>query len=401
MRRRFRSILLVIAPAAACLALLGGGVASASAVAGPATASGGWTIQSTYAPPPQVANKKYITLNDVSCSAANACLTIGMAGTKLLSETWNGTTWTPLLSAFPSGGGQLSDVACSAAAACTAVGFGFVNGTTEVNLAEQWNGTSWQQQTVPAPSGVEAPALSGVSCPGAESCVAVGDDEPTGQTDVDDPMAVAWDGTSWSVQATPSTGYSDSGLADVSCPTATDCIAVGESSNSILTEGIVLAEQWNGTSWTIQKTPTLPASDQAALYSVSCPAVNACMATGSYKKDGVLTTLIERWNGTRWAIEPALPTGLGIGRISCPSTISCTALGTDENSKGGEVTVAAHWNGKTWTVQHLPIPAGAEGHVISLHDISCPSTTACEVVGLFHAKPKTGRFRDKTIIEGN
>lgn len=36
-----------------------------------------------------------------------------------------------------------------------------------------------------------------------------------------------------------------------------------------------------------------------------------------------------------------------------------------------------------------------------MHSVSCPTASACEAVGFFHVKPKTGRFRDRTLIEVN
>src|SRR5215469_2338313 len=108
MRRPVRGGL-TAAATLACTVILGTGVASAS---------GGWVIQSTYAPSPAKVNPKYVDLQEVSCSAANACLTIGVAGSShFLSESWNGTTWSPLLTPLAPESG-LSGVSCMAASAC-------------------------------------------------------------------------------------------------------------------------------------------------------------------------------------------------------------------------------------------------------------------------------------------
>jgi hypothetical protein len=42
-------------------------------------------------------------------------------------------------------------------------------------LAEAWDGTSWSIQTTPGPSGGQLPELSGVACTTANGCTAVGD----------------------------------------------------------------------------------------------------------------------------------------------------------------------------------------------------------------------------------
>jgi hypothetical protein len=386
MRQSVFGGVLAVASAVACTVMLGGGVASAS---------GGWTIQSTYAPP--TAPKKDIALNEVSCSAASACVTFGRAGSgKFLSESWNGTKWTPTLTRYPNDGGQLESIACSGAGACTAVGFGII-GTTGVNLIERWNGTSWKQQTAPTPSGGTEPAFIGVSCPGAGSCIAVGEYNTGGGLDSNAPLAESWNGTTWSIQPTPSTGYSDSSLTSVSCLSTTDCVAVGREGSGPTTP-VAFAESWNGTSWTIQKTPAV--TGQSFLESVSCGAVNFCLATGGVETSTGDTSLVERWNGTSWVLMHL--TGAkseGFGQISCPSATSCTAVGSVANSSGMQVATSAHWNGNGWTLQRMASPAGAS--VPSLASLSCPSVSVCEAVGFFHAKAKVGGFQDKTLIEAN
>jgi hypothetical protein len=52
------------------------------------------------------------------------------------------------------------------------------------------------------------------------------------------PLAEQWTGSTWQELTTPDTG---SYLSGISCPSASDCIAV---------EG-TLAEQWNGTAWQV------------------------------------------------------------------------------------------------------------------------------------------------------
>jgi hypothetical protein len=206
---------------------------------GVASASGGWTIQSTYAPPPSAANQKDIALQEVSCPASNACVTIGLAGShQFLSESWNGTTWSPLLTPWPPEGGELGSVSCSAASACTAVGFTSNSSLQSVPLVERWNGTNWQQQSISAT--VES-AFGAVSCPAAQFCMAVGERNTGTNSTVT--LAEAWNGTSWAVLPMPPAGRHvwtlqqpaipahaighSFDLNDVSCPTASVCEAVG------------------------------------------------------------------------------------------------------------------------------------------------------------------------------
>jgi hypothetical protein len=103
-------------------------------------------------------------------------------------------------------------------------------------------------------------------------------------------LAERWDGTSWTVQATPNpTGASESTLARVSCGSASACTAVGSS----FTNSATLAEAWDGTSWTIQATPNPPGAF-AQLNGVWCDAASACTAVGAYaRKGGAGLTLAE------------------------------------------------------------------------------------------------------------
>ena len=99
----------------------------------------------------------------------------------------------------------------------------------------------WSLQKPPSPSPGSAATLSGVSCPSASECIAVGS-----STNYEAPVAERWNGTHWSVLATPTHGsYSDgtTALLVVSCPGVHRCVAVGNFS-----EG-GFAERWNGASW--------------------------------------------------------------------------------------------------------------------------------------------------------
>ena len=67
---------------------------------------------------------------------------------------------------------------------CVAAG-GFTNGPGKaVTLAEQWNGTNWSILPTPNPSNSIASYLSGVSCPTAQTCTAVGYYENTSNSEL-------------------------------------------------------------------------------------------------------------------------------------------------------------------------------------------------------------------------
>ena len=223
--------------------------------------------------------------------------------------------------------------------------------------------SGWSIQSTPNPTGVSASALEGVSCPSATACIAVGDingiSGPVG------PLAEQWNGTAWSIQANPQ-GQS---LTGVSCTTATACTAVDPG-----------AYRWNGSAWSIQPTPS-EGNDGSFLQDVSCTAANSCTAVGYYRVYQqhfvYVFTLAEQWNGNAWSIHatpnPSKYRSLLDG-VSCTTATACTAVGGIVSAP-----LAERWNGTAWSLQPTPNPAGATSIVLS--SVSCPTATDCTAVG--------------------
>ena len=102
------------------------------------------------------------------------------------------------------------------------VGFGTPVLTT---LTQEWNGISWATVPSPNPATASNAELTDVSCISTSFCMAVGW-ATFGSGLVDSPLAEQWNGTSWSM--TTLTGLATtSGLNAVSCTSATSCVAVG------------------------------------------------------------------------------------------------------------------------------------------------------------------------------
>ncbi len=199
-----------------------------------------WSIQQN---PGGVDNNQ---LNGVSCSGAQKCMAVGSAGDQgdAFSERWDGSSWQALSTPSPadSFGSPLQDVSCVTADACTAVGQS-VGGTLIAQaLAERWNGNAWTIQDTPDRLGRR---LVGVSCPATTTCTAVGESNPT-----DDPqrapstLAERWDGSAWNLHPTPrpSPDFPFSFFSGVSCPTAATCEAVGQATNLRIPGSAALAE---------------------------------------------------------------------------------------------------------------------------------------------------------------
>jgi hypothetical protein len=263
--------------------------------------------------------------------------------------------------------GQIYATSCSSARACVGVGTSVSRTGVSVTLAERWNGAAWKRPHTPNPAGGHLPVLTGVSCPVAGFCAAVGSYEPNAAVG-GSPLAEMWNGRSWAIAPVPlPPGATSGALGSVSCPSASFCEAVGSDVNSSGTE-VALAESWNGTTWSPQSVPSPSGSLSAFLTGVSCVSATFCAAVGAAPAFSVPSFSV-LWNGTVWQMQ-AMPSGAGVSSVSCTGASSCEAAGGDS---------AAAWNGSSWALQSVPLPAGANS--VTLRGVSCATASSCETVG--------------------
>ncbi len=347
-------------------------------------AASGWSIQRT-------PNRRApgTVLYGVSCASTRACTAVGYdyiapGPNVMVAERWNGTKWSMQRTRNPKGGSgsALYGVSCVAVRACTAVG-SYFNGRATATLAERWNGTRWSAERTPNPKGARDSELYGVSCTAADACTAAGYYINRSDTALRT-LAERWNGTKWSIQRTPNpTGVTDTRLFGISCASARVCTDVGEYYNG--TTYFSLAERWNGTKWSIQRTPNPKGSLQPLLSGVSCVSARACTAVGSSETTTATVTLAERWNGTKWSIQRT-PNPKGAARseldgVSCTAGGACTATG-DTATASASATLAQRWNGTKWSIQRTPNPKG--GSSIELAGVSCAAARVCTAVGQYY-----------------
>jgi hypothetical protein len=332
-----------------------------------------WTIQTTPTPPGTVDGGAA-----VSCASLTSCTAVWQGSTPI-AEAWNGTTWATQTVPIPTGSyAQFSGVACTAASACTAVGLNAI-GVSNLTLAERWDGTSWTLQNTPTPAGAANEQPLGIDCTTATACAAVGYfDNATGQQLG---LAEAWNGTTWTVQNTPTPPSATSvSLAGVSCNGPGACTSVGQ--YSTLTGQQPLAEAWNGTTWTLQKTPTPSGATSSALNGVSCALATACVAVGQSSAGGPPQSLAEAWNGTTWTVlntpPPSGATTSALNGVACTAANACVAVGHYSTSAGAEFTLAETWNGTAWTIDTSANPSTS---LNLLDDVSCTAANTCTAVG--------------------
>ena len=344
-----------------------------------------WRLQST----PNPSGAEVSALSGVVCPSAALCSAVGYSvngsgvyGT--LAERSKGSTWEVQSTPNPSGAtlSLLSGIACPSTTLCIAVGSYVDSSGVYFTLTERWNGSTWEVQSTPNPSGATGSQLNGVACPSTTQCTAVGY-YFTNSSCV--PLAERWDGSTWAVQAAPNAaGGGCSVFNSVACPSTRLCTAVGYDSNSS-GGAATLVEGWNGSTWQVQSTPSPNGpTNLNVLNGVACASATLCIAVG-YGEDSsrVVAALTERWDGTTWVLEstpnPGGVRGGGFSGIACPSTALCTAVGNYTTSSFLTVTLVERWNGTTWAVESTPNPSGAQGSGLS--GVTCPLTTLCTAVG--------------------
>jgi sugar lactone lactonase YvrE len=331
------------------------------------------------------------------CIAVGDNWDLGVHTSVTLAELWNGEFWSPMTTPNPPGLEEgwmfnrfavLYGVSCASASNCVAVGAFRDSSETLDPLAEHWDGSEWTLLPIAAPSGAVETRLYDVSCASSTYCTAVGSFRTSSN-----PAAVLvehWDGSEWTIQSMPkpSDGVA-ARLFGVSCASSTACMAVGYTEGG--SEGNKqLIEHWDGSEWT---QPTMPSGtaveSPSTLSDVSCVSSTLCTAVGSqrYPTGGSYTSLAEHWNGSEWAVQPTPPLNRSsLVDVSCTSSIACTAVGNYRGMSLDEVgyrTYGVRWDGTAWTALEVPsIPAAAGWSSESfLQSVSCSADSVCTGVG--------------------
>jgi hypothetical protein len=333
----------------------------------------------------------------VSCTSSSFCMAVGTSTGTTLTESWNGTVWSVLPSPNPSSiADSLTSVSCPSPTDCVAVGNSYNTASTYQDLVESWDGTTWSVMSAPVFAGDNS-SFNSVSCTTSTYCVAVGYTQASSGVDpLFMPLLESWNGTSWSVDSTPSPEYNSTFFRSVSCASSTSCMAVGQTTecvpvmgSSVCFTGQMLVESWDGANWSIDTTPNENATDE--LFGVSCTSPTSCVGMGTYYNNstGVTRALVESWNGTTWSViyNLSLSVGSGAGNVSCLSLTDCMGVGQSANQ-----TLALSWNGTVLSVVPSANPSTTSD---GLNGVSCLSPTRCFAVGSTQSPDNTFQ----TLIE--
>ena len=338
----------------------------------PATAAGpqgSWQVEQTYNPTPGA-------LSALSCATASDCMAAESGD--VLVTTNGGTNWTTVNA--PAGIGQVDALSCPSSTTCTVVGVG-AQSNLPVVAATTNGGMSWTNQNLP-PGLVQ---LTGISCPSTTTCSAVGAwsgaaDPAPGETAA--VVTTTSGGATWTAESIPADNEEALGI---SCPSTTTCVAVGAGPysgscspfpNCPVSLSFVMSTTNGGTTWS-GETGSSPGSGEGdSFQSVSCPSTSECMAVGSTNGIGEQRGVAD---GILLSGTCTLATGCGslstlsttaLTSVSCFSASTCTALGGFLVGFGGLIATAG---ASGWTTQSAPLGA--------LSGVTCPSASECVASG--------------------
>ncbi len=331
----------------------------------------------------------------ISCTSASFCMAVD---SNRDAYAYNGTNWTTLTTwtnPLLSGGDYFTGVSCPSVTFC-------VGAAASGNLYE-YNGKVWLTATTGAnasPWASQNPVdlgVSAISCPTTTFCA----------TDDSSGKGAILTGTTWSAPATIASA-SSFGLGSISCPTTTMCGA---------TDGAGNAYGYSGSWGAYSPNPIIG----HAAY-ISCPTSSDCVAVGGGYESN--------FNGTVWS---APHTGANIDGsnyldgVSCASASFCVAVDDVGNAfiysgevsnfvSGGvgsyaspatSVSCSAYnycpvvsTGGTSSVLSPTPVDATGIGG-ISVNSVSCISTPYCAAVTNGNGSTSAYSYYWTTGIAGN
>ena len=169
-----------------------------------------------------------------------------------------------------------------------------------------------------------------------------------------------WDGKSWTPVAVPDEPGHDAGFGSIAGSSANDVWAFGSYEQD--TREVSFADHWDGSAWSKVAIPYPHATPFGALVqglSVVSPTDAWASGLAGLRRPWVL-----HWDGTSWTRVPCPnfggPAGTQAWGISAFSATDAWITGVVSTLKGSSRTMAAHWDGTTWTRVDTPNVPGVE-----------------------------------------
>jgi hypothetical protein len=198
----------------------------------------------------------------------------------------------------------------------------------------------------------------------------------------------------WTVVTSPNQGSQDNVLASVAVGAANDVWAVGQfapDENPNITRTLV--NHFDGTNWSLVASPNV--GERAnALLGVAAKGGNA-WAVGYYFDAGFAPrSLIELWDGTKWSVVDHPQPGAGdwLFGVSAVSPTEVWAVGFQRDRFGSFATLIERFDGKRWSTIHSPNPGAAGNQLYGVVAVASDDVWAVgQQVGL--------RGPDRSLVE--
>jgi len=233
-------------------------------------------------------------------------------------------------------------------------------------------------QVVASPSPGQSSGLTSVAATSGRSAWAVGS-RRNGNGSYRT-LIERWDGTSWKVvpSADPAAGASPTDTLDGVVATApSNAWAVGFYEKTT-TSFRTLIEHWNGVRWAAVSSPN-SGNGENTLAAAAARTTADIWAVGYRQGAFARRTLIEHWNGKKWSIVPSPNVGRGDNFLFGVAAVSATqawAVGSDSRSFGQ--TLAMRWNGSRWSVVPTPNPGQGDRFLLA---VAAPTARSALAVG--------------------
>jgi hypothetical protein len=253
-----------------------------------------------------------------SCVVAGASMATGVSpvatGGKRFVETWNGAKWA--LHAQAAGNAVPlplnTGLSCVSLSYCMLSGENLAsNGSNSAPYLAAWNGKTITAMKVPVPAGFRSMLIYGLSCASTTSCaITAAGVVVAGKTSKELAFAETWNGKTWTAARLPWPASDLIALLEsVSCTASKTagphCMAVGAAGTA--GSAAPVAASWNGKAWSMRQLPGPGAGKVTVLEGVSCSSAKQCTAIGETgaSNGNVLTTIAGFWNGSTWRLAAA------------------------------------------------------------------------------------------------
>ncbi|HJT58544.1 MAG TPA: hypothetical protein VJ761_18700 [Ktedonobacteraceae bacterium] len=303
-----------------------------------------------------------------------------------LTEQWNGTSWQVIASPSPGAGYNALDAIARVPQSqeLWAVGYqsNTINGPRlDQTLIEHWDGKTWQ--VIPSPNvGQGDNDLFGVTALSPTDVWAVG---TIAENEFQQQYTLIehWDGTQWSVipSLNPSPYINTLGAIAATSPSdiwATGTqrpVSGGQSSASLM-------EHWDGTQWSVVASPS-PGTAFNGFSSLAVVSSTSVWAVGSAANwSGPAQTLVGHWDGTQWTVVPSPNPGSSVDILNAVVSIGSRniwAVGYDQEGNLPQQTLTIHWDGAQWKVVPSPNSGSNDNFLDAITRV--PATTSIWAFG--------------------